>query len=133
MNSPELTKFLKHCHIPRTEPDVIVCDPDTYADMKAAIVNASDGQVMIMPPPIFGMRIHKQSIGKVFTPPKDRFIEYEEKDLPWLEKLGIGKYCEIRYSATMKQSAFLRLFKEPAIFETSESLSTRIIEPGWSL
>jgi hypothetical protein len=110
MNSPNFTALMNRCHIPRFEPDVIVCDPDTYEDMKAAIVNASDGQVIVMPAPIFGMRIYKRSIGKVFTPPKDRFIEYEEKDLPWLEKLGIGKYCEIRYSATMKESAFSRLF-----------------------
>jgi hypothetical protein len=112
VNTSEFAALMKRSHFPRVDPEIIVCDPETYEDMKANIVSAADGEAVTMQtsPPIFGMRIYARSVGKFFQPPRDRFIQYEDADLPWLEKLGIGKYCEIRYLATLKESAFRLLF-----------------------
>lgn len=96
---------------PRIDREVFVCDPETYEEMKSQFREAPDSDMVPVHFPLLGVKVCVRSIGKYFRPPRDRFIQYEDSDLPWLEKLGIGKYCEIRYTVTLKESSFRKLLE----------------------
>jgi hypothetical protein len=41
---------------------------------------------------IFSEAVPERNIRKIWHPPEDRFVEYEESDYGWLERLGMGYY-----------------------------------------
>lgn len=71
---------------------ILLIHPAAFKKMKAVLTALAPPQVAALRGfnPLFGLEYRIDPSALVWKPPKDRFIEYEEKDYGWLRALGYG-------------------------------------------
>lgn len=84
---------------PRQE--IILVDPLTFEQLRE-ISEAKD--LGMIPLNMIGSKLKEFDFGDRFVPPYDRFVEYEESDHGWLERLGFGSRKPIAMAASVDAS-----------------------------